>query len=226
MLADEINELAVKARDGKLSSDEMRGGTSTISNVGSAQGLWFTPVINHPEVAILGIGRIEEKAVVRDGEIVAAPMLALSLSYDHRLVDGVTAQSALNHVKRLLNDPELIIMEDKNGSRRFRRRSRYTNSRFRSRGLCRGNPCSQLGQKVTIVEKGEIGGVCLNVGCIPSKALIQAGHRFHDAQHGSEDMGIATEKATVDFSKVQEWKAGVVKKLTGGVEGLLKGNKV
>lgn len=111
MLADEINELAVKARDGKLSSDEMRGGTSTISNVGSAQGLWFTPVINHPEVAILGIGRIEEKAVVRDGEIVAAPMLALSLSYDHRLVDGVTAQSALNHVKRLLNDPELIIME-------------------------------------------------------------------------------------------------------------------
>lgn len=85
---------------------------------------------------------------------------------------------------------------------------------------------AQLGQKVTIVEKGEIGGVCLNVGCIPSKALIQAGHRFHDAQHGSEDMGIATEKATVDFSKVQEWKAGVVKKLTGGVEGLLKGNKV
>lgn len=85
---------------------------------------------------------------------------------------------------------------------------------------------AQLGQKVTIVEKGEIGGVCLNVGCIPSKALIEAGHTFHTAQHGSEDMGIATEKATVDFSKVQEWKAGVVKKLTGGVEGLLKGNKV
>ncbi|WP_240375041.1 dihydrolipoamide acetyltransferase family protein [Bacillus piscicola] len=111
MLADEINQLAVKARDGKLTSEEMKGGSCTISNLGSAQGQWFTPVINHPEVAILGIGRIEEKAVVRDGEVVIAPMLALSLSYDHRLVDGMTAQLALNHVKRLLNDPELIVME-------------------------------------------------------------------------------------------------------------------
>ncbi|WP_100399508.1 dihydrolipoamide acetyltransferase family protein [Bacillus sp. FJAT-44742] len=111
MLAKEINELALKARDGKLSAEEMKGGTVTISNVGSAQGQWFTPVINHPEVAILGIGRIEEKAVVRDGEVVIAPVLALSLSYDHRLIDGVTAQNALNHVKRLLNDPELIVME-------------------------------------------------------------------------------------------------------------------
>ncbi|MBB6449444.1 pyruvate dehydrogenase E2 component (dihydrolipoamide acetyltransferase) [Geomicrobium halophilum] len=111
MLASEINELAQKAKDGKLTSSEMQGGTSTISNVGSANGAFFTPVINHPEVAILGIGRIEEKAVVHDGEVVVRPMLALSLSYDHRLIDGVTAQQALNHVKRLLNDPELLIME-------------------------------------------------------------------------------------------------------------------
>jgi dihydrolipoamide dehydrogenase len=84
---------------------------------------------------------------------------------------------------------------------------------------------AQLGQKVTIVEKANLGGVCLNVGCIPSKALISAGHRYEVAKH-SEDMGIKAENVTVDFSKVQEWKAGVVKKLTSGVEGLLKGNKV
>lgn len=84
---------------------------------------------------------------------------------------------------------------------------------------------AQLGQKVTIVEKGTLGGVCLNVGCIPSKALIAAGHRYEVAKH-SEDIGISAENVTVDFSKVQQWKAGVVKKLTGGVEGLLKGNKV
>ncbi|WP_240620174.1 FAD-dependent oxidoreductase, partial [Peribacillus acanthi] len=84
---------------------------------------------------------------------------------------------------------------------------------------------AQLGQKVTIVEKGNLGGVCLNVGCIPSKALISAGHRYEHALH-SEDMGISAENVKVDFSKVQAWKAGVVKKLTGGVEGLLKGNKV
>ncbi|KKB39197.1 dihydrolipoyl dehydrogenase [Bacillus thermotolerans] len=84
---------------------------------------------------------------------------------------------------------------------------------------------AQLGQKVTIVEKGELGGVCLNVGCIPSKALLTAAHRYEQAKH-SDDMGIGAENVTVDFSKVQKWKAGVVKKLTGGVEGLLKGNKV
>jgi dihydrolipoamide dehydrogenase len=84
---------------------------------------------------------------------------------------------------------------------------------------------AQLGQKVTIVEKGTVGGVCLNVGCIPSKALISAGHRFENAKH-SEDMGVIAENVTLDFSKVQSFKESVVKKLTGGVEGLLKGNKV
>lgn len=84
---------------------------------------------------------------------------------------------------------------------------------------------AQLGQKVTIVEKANLGGVCLNVGCIPSKALIAAGHRYETAKH-SDTFGIKAENVTVDFTKVQEWKSGVVKKLTGGVEGLLKGNKV
>src|SRR5699024_6070851 len=68
-------------------------------------------------------------------------------------------------------------------------------------------------------------GTCLNVGCIPSKALIQAGDAA-DRAHGSEDMGISTEKVTVDFAKVQEWKGGIVDRLTSGVQTLLKGNKV
>jgi len=110
-IAKEINELAQKAREGKLAPNEMKGSSCTITNIGSAGGQWFTPVINHPEVAILGIGRIAEKPVVRDGEIVAAPVLALSLSFDHRIIDGATAQYALNHIKRLLSDPELLLME-------------------------------------------------------------------------------------------------------------------
>ncbi|HJE19918.1 MAG TPA: dihydrolipoyl dehydrogenase [Aliicoccus persicus] len=84
---------------------------------------------------------------------------------------------------------------------------------------------AQLGQKVTIVEKSELGGVCLNVGCIPSKAMIASSHKYHDAQH-SEDFGVTTEGVKLDFSKVQDFKNGVVKRLTGGVESLLKGNKV
>ncbi|WP_339227557.1 dihydrolipoamide acetyltransferase family protein [Oceanobacillus sp. FSL K6-2867] len=107
----EINELAGKARDGKLKPDEMKGASNTISNIGSAGGQWFTPVLNYPEAVILGIGRIAEKPIVRDGEVVVAPVLALSLSFDHRIVDGATAQLALNQIKRLLNDPQLIMME-------------------------------------------------------------------------------------------------------------------
>lgn len=85
---------------------------------------------------------------------------------------------------------------------------------------------SQLGQKVTIIEKEYIGGVCLNVGCIPSKALITAGHHFHNAQH-SETFGITTSNVTLDITKMQEWKdTKVVSMLTRGVEGLLKKNKV
>jgi len=110
-ISDEINELAVKARDGKLTSDEMKDATCTISNIGSAGGQWFTPVINHPEVAILGIGRIAQKPIVKDGEIIAAPVLSLSLSFDHRQIDGATGQNAMNHIKRLLNNPELLLME-------------------------------------------------------------------------------------------------------------------
>ncbi len=110
-ISEEVGELANKARTGKLTSEEMSGASSTITNIGSAGGQWFTPVLNYPEAAILGIGRIAEKPVARDGEVVVAPVLALSLSFDHRIVDGATAQLALNQMKRLLNDPQLIMME-------------------------------------------------------------------------------------------------------------------
>ncbi len=84
---------------------------------------------------------------------------------------------------------------------------------------------AQTGQKVVVVEKEHIGGVCLNVGCIPSKALISVGHRFEQAQH-ADDMGITATDVKIDFSKAQAFKDSVVKKLTSGVSGLLKGNKI
>jgi pyruvate dehydrogenase E2 component (dihydrolipoamide acetyltransferase) len=111
MIADEIRDLAARGREGKLAPHELRGSTFTITNIGSAGGMFFTPVINYPEVAILGTGRIAEKPIVKDGQIVAAPVLALSLSFDHRLIDGATAQHFLNYIKQLLGDPELLVME-------------------------------------------------------------------------------------------------------------------
>lgn len=194
----------------------MKGASCTISNIGSAGGQWFTPVINHPEVAILGIGRIAQKPIVKDGEIVAAPVLALSLSFDHRQIDGATGQNAMNHIKRLLNNPELLLMEGKQmvvGD--FPIETDTIVIGAGPGGYVAAIRAAQLGQKVTIVERGNLGGVCLNVGCIPSKAMLSASHKYETAKH-SEEYGVKAENVTLDFSKVQEFKNGVVERLTGG----------
>jgi pyruvate dehydrogenase E2 component (dihydrolipoamide acetyltransferase) len=110
-IAREIADLAARAREGKLAPQEMKGSTISITNIGSAGGLFFTPVINWPEVAILGTGRISEKPVVRNGEIAIGHVMALSLSFDHRIIDGATAQYAVNYIKQLLEDPQMLVME-------------------------------------------------------------------------------------------------------------------
>lgn len=111
-IAKEITENTQAAKDNKLSADAMSGGSITISNVGSIGGGFFTPVINQPEVAILGVGKIaKEPYVNEDGEIEVGNMLKLSLSYDHRLIDGALAQRALNLMNELLHEPELLLME-------------------------------------------------------------------------------------------------------------------
>ena len=111
-IADEINGKAALAHEGKLTAQDMSQGTITISNIGSARGQWFTPIINYPEVAILGMGTINVQPVVNaEGEIAVGRMLKLSLSFDHRIVDSATAQNAMNELKRLLADPELLLME-------------------------------------------------------------------------------------------------------------------
>ena len=84
---------------------------------------------------------------------------------------------------------------------------------------------AQLGKNVTIVDKDQVGGVCLNRGCIPSKALISVSHRYEEMQGGA-DLGLSAQNVSLDFTKAQQWKDSVVKKLTGGVQALLKGNKV
>nr|WP_155606081.1 2-oxo acid dehydrogenase subunit E2 [Paenibacillus timonensis] len=111
MIAEAIKDLAARGREGKLAANEMKGSTISITNIGSAGGMFFTPIINYPEVAILGTGRISEKPVVKNGEIVVAPVMALSLSFDHRLIDGATAQNFMNYIKQLLANPELLVME-------------------------------------------------------------------------------------------------------------------
>jgi pyruvate dehydrogenase E2 component (dihydrolipoamide acetyltransferase) len=110
-LAQEIAALARAGREGKLGMDALRGSTVTVTNIGSAGGKYFTPVINYPEVAILGVGRIAEQPVVRDGQLAVGNVLSLSLSFDHRVMDGAEAQQALNVIKQLLHEPQRLLLE-------------------------------------------------------------------------------------------------------------------
>ena len=104
-----VVELATKARDNKLSLDEMQGGTFTITNGGVFGSLMSTPIINIPQSAILGMHKIEERAMVVKGQIVARPMMYLALSYDHRIIDGRESVGFLVRVKELLENPELLL---------------------------------------------------------------------------------------------------------------------
>jgi 2-oxoglutarate dehydrogenase E2 component (dihydrolipoamide succinyltransferase) len=104
-----VVELATKARDNKLALEEMQGGTFTITNGGVFGSLMSTPIINIPQSAILGMHKIEERAVVLNGQIVARPMMYLALSYDHRIIDGKESVSFLVRVKELLENPELLL---------------------------------------------------------------------------------------------------------------------
>jgi 2-oxoglutarate dehydrogenase E2 component (dihydrolipoamide succinyltransferase) len=106
-----IGELAQKARERRLSLEELQGGTFTITNGGIFGSLISTPILNTPQVAILGMHKIQERPVVVDGEIQARPMMYLALSYDHRIVDGADAVSFLVRIKELIEDPESLLLE-------------------------------------------------------------------------------------------------------------------
>jgi pyruvate dehydrogenase E2 component (dihydrolipoamide acetyltransferase) len=110
-IARALEELSDKARQGKASREELTGSTFTISSLGTLGGVLATPIINFPEVAILGVHKIKETPVVREGQIVARHMMNLSISLDHRIVDGYEGALFLQHVIALLEDPTLMFME-------------------------------------------------------------------------------------------------------------------
>jgi 2-oxoglutarate dehydrogenase E2 component (dihydrolipoamide succinyltransferase) len=106
-----IGDLGKRAREGSLTMADMQGGTFTISNGGIFGGLMSTPIINPPQSAVLGLHRIEDRPVVRNGEIVIRPMMYLALSYDHRLIDGREAVTALKTIKEAIEDPTRLLID-------------------------------------------------------------------------------------------------------------------
>jgi pyruvate dehydrogenase E2 component (dihydrolipoamide acetyltransferase) len=110
-LAAEIAALSEKARAGQLTLDQIQGSTFTVTNVGGIGGMFATPIINYPEVAILGVHKITKRPVVKDNQIVVREMTYLSLSFDHRVLDGAMAAHFVNAIKQYLEDPKLLLLE-------------------------------------------------------------------------------------------------------------------
>ena len=106
-----IGDFGRRARDGQIKLEELQGGTFTISNGGVFGSLMSTPIINPPQSAVLGMHRIEDRPVVRNGQIVIRPMMYLALSYDHRLIDGREAVTFLVRVKDAIEDPARILLD-------------------------------------------------------------------------------------------------------------------
>ena len=106
-----IREYINKSQQGDLSLEDLRGGTFTITNGGVFGSLLSTPILNPPQVAILGLHRIEERPVAVAGQVVIRPMMYIALSYDHRIVDGREAVQFLVRLKELIQDPETLLLE-------------------------------------------------------------------------------------------------------------------
>lgn len=110
-LAKAIEEISSKAKENKIELSQLKGGSFSITNYGSIGGYFGIPIINYPESGILGLGRVTKKPVVKDDEIVIAYVLPLSLSYDHRIIDGASGARFLNVMKELLSDPEMLLLK-------------------------------------------------------------------------------------------------------------------
>jgi 2-oxoglutarate dehydrogenase E2 component (dihydrolipoamide succinyltransferase) len=107
----EVKDLAAKAGDGTLSLEDLRGGTFTITNGGVFGSMLSTPILNPPQVGILGLHNIQERPVARNGEVLIRPIMYIALTYDHRIVDGREAVQFLVKVKELVEDPEALLLE-------------------------------------------------------------------------------------------------------------------
>src|SRR5207249_1114464 len=158
-----IAEYGTKARDGKLSLDELTGGTFSISNGGVFGSMLSTPIINPPQSAILGVHATKDRAVVENGQVVVRPINYLAMSYDHRIIDG---------------------------------------------------------------REAALGRTCTNIGCIPSKALLQSSEHFEHAGHHFADHGIGLSDLRIDVAKMLGRKNTVVKQNNDGILYLFKKNKV
>lgn len=239
-LAVRSRDLIERARSRRLSPEEMQGGTFTVTNLGSYGVEAFTPIVNLPECAILGLGRIRRAPTAVEDRIEVRDMMVLSLTFDHRVVDGGPAARFLDAIRQAIEQPNLLEGEDASAGPVIdqptsvsRRQDISVSEQLREAVIIGAGPggyvaalrIAAMGGKATLIERGCVGGVCLNTGCIPTKALLHISKLYHElASAGS--MGIEVRQVRLDFAKVIDHKDKVVAGLTKGLNALLKGRGV
>jgi hypothetical protein len=236
-VAAQVRPLAEACQAGSINPDLLSGGTFTITNLGSLGVETFTPVLNAPEVAILGVGGMQLKPVKRDGGFAFVEAITLSLTIDHQAVDGAPGGA---FPQRFVRDAGTDGYPNERLGPRFPAsghvptpETRHLKPTMHDLIIIGGGPggyvaaerAAARGLKVLLAEHRQLGGVCLNEGCIPSKTLLNSAKIYQYATHGGA-YGVKAGSVSFDFTAVQARKGQVMDTLRKGVAGLMKKFKV
>jgi len=227
-IAKDRMDLIRKGKNKAFLPDDISGSTFTLSAMGMFGVEHFTSNINLPENAILAVGAIIDKPVAVDGKVVIRPMMNVTLSYDHRSIDGAEAGKFMRTLKAFIEDPvsrlEEQVIQDVT-KQDVTEGKRITIIGGGVGGYPAAIKAARLGAEVTLVEKDHMGGVCLNRGCIPTKTLLQSGQVISTIQE-SEVFGIHCGDYKVDFGAIMNRKNSIVETLRSGVLKLLAAKKI
>jgi len=222
-VAKDRQELVRKGKNNDFILDDISGSTFTLSTLGMFGTEQFTANINVPENAILAVGAITDKPVAVDGEVVVRPMMNITLSYDHRTIDGAEAAKFIRTLKTYIEDP-VDVLEGPQVTR-VTKRKRVIVIGGGVGGYPAATVAARLGAEVTLIEKDQVGGTCLNWGCVPTKSLLQSCQVVKTIEEANL-FGIESYGYGFDLEKIMNRKNEVVEQLRGGVEKLLAAKKV
>ena len=227
-ISTEVKQLARECRNGKIDASKLQGATFTVSNLGSLGVESFTPIINPPQTALLGVCTISDRVKKKDdGTLSCYPAMSISLTYDHRAVDGSPASRFEKELCDTLENFNSFISGSE--KRSFKKAKDGAFDVLVIGGGPGGYLCAeraaQNGLKVALFESRALGGTCLNEGCIPTKTFLNSAKMYRHATE-SEVFGVVADNVTYNHASVVERKNRVVKTLVSGVGATMKANKV
>ena len=218
----ELGAMAERTRTGKVDLADLEGGTFTVSNLGGLGGTAFTPIINAPEVAILGAARSRTEPVYVDGDLQPRLILPLSLSYDHRLIDGADGVRFCATSARAWKTPS----SSPSRPDPMAERTQVAVIGGGPGGYVAAFRAADLGLQVTLIDpEGRPGGVCLYRGCIPSKALLHVARLLSEARE-AEEWGVSFGEPRIDLDKLRAHRDRVVAHMSGGLGQLTRARGV